>query len=359
MRITLIDPHVFSGFYMYNRGKKYNLHGYYIEFIKKYRPNIYITKAREYLRVRRFFKDINEEIDEFKVFYTSFSKKSLYSQTDVLIYMNGGVYSDSSLFKKFNGVKIYHIMDPQYLARKLNEFLVHAGVDYLFGYNSYDKYSEFVRLMYPSFQGRIIGIPFGFAPEWKVETPFEERRHKAILSGTMETFKAVRNSDYYNAVGDYFRFFSAKYNSMHEIRYMIDRDIPGYSHCVNSKILHWPSKDNFIEDIIGEFNKYKFFINDESLLNFCPIRTYEGIAAGCVMLAHEATCYDEWGFKDNQNCILFNKIEEIPEKIEYYLKNKRLLEKVQRDGLEYVRSNYNHVTIAKMLYSKIRGLYLE
>jgi len=359
MRITLIDPHAFSGFYMYNRNRKYNLHGYYIEFIKKYRPSIYITKAREYFSVRKFFKEINEKIDEFKVFYTPLSKRSLYSQTDVLIFMNGGVYSDLSLFKKFNGIKFYHIMDSQYLARELNEFLAHAGVDYLFGYNSYDKHSEFVRLMYPSFQDRIIGIPFGFAPVWKVETPFEERRHKALLSGTMETFQAVRNSDYYSAVADYFRFFSSKYNSMHEIRYTIDRDIPTYSHYVDSKILHWPKKDNFIEDVIGEFNKYKFFINDESLLNFCPIRTYEGIAAGCVMLAHEATCYNEWGFKDNQNCIMFNKIEEIPEKVEYYLKNERSLEKIQKNGFEYVKTNYNHVAIAKMLYNRIKGLYSE
>ncbi|MFC1896010.1 hypothetical protein ACFL0Q_05055, partial [Thermodesulfobacteriota bacterium] len=224
-RITLIDPHAFSGFYMYNRDIKYNLHGYYIEFIKKYRPNIYITKARDYYSVRRFFKEINEEIDGFKVFYTAFSKGSLYSQTDALIYMNGGVYSDSSLFKKFNGIKIYHIMDPQYLARELNEFLVHVGVDYLFGYNSYDKHSEFVKSMYPSFQDRIIGIPFGFAPVWTAMNLFKERRHKALLSGTMETFKAVRNSDYYDPVSDYFRFFSAQHNSMHETRYMIDRDI--------------------------------------------------------------------------------------------------------------------------------------
>ena len=344
---------------MYSGDIKYNLHGYYIEFIKKYKPSIYITKARDYFSVRRFFREINEEIDEFKVFCTGFSKRSLYSQTDVLVYMNGSVYSDLSLFQKFNGLKLYHIMDPQYFAREVNEFLVRAGVDFLFGYNSYDKHSEFVRLMYPSFQDRIIGIPFGFAPDWRVRVHFEERKHKAILSGTMETFNAVRNSDYCNAVCDYFRFFSAKYKSMHEIRYMIDRDIAAYSHCVDSKMLHWPKKDNFIEDIIGEFNKYKFFINDESLLNFCPIRTYEGIAAGCVMLAHDSSCYEEWGFKDEQNCIIINKINEIPDKIEYYRNNERLLKKIQRDGLGFVKSNYSHVAIASMLYDRIRGLYSE
>jgi len=357
MRITVFDPHRLSEFYRYNRNRKYNVHGYYIEFIKKYRPSIYITRARDYLKVRKFFKEINEEIDEFKVFYTAFSKRSLYSQADVLVYMNGGVYSDLSLFKKFNGLKIYHIMDPQYLARELNEFLVHAGVDYLFGYNSYDKHSEFVRLMYPSFQDRIIGIPFGFAPVWKAEVPFEERRQKALLSGTMETFKAVRNSDYYSAVGDYFRFFSAKYNSMHEIRYIIDREIPSYSHCVDSKILHWPNKDNFIEDIIGEFNKYKFFINDESLLTFCPIRTYEGIAAGCVMLAHEATCYDQWGFKDDVNCITFDKIKDIIKKIDYYLGHETRLRRIQTNGYNFVTRNFNHKAIADMLYNKIERLY--
>ena len=357
MKITLIDPHLFSGFYRYNDSEKYNVHGYIIKFIKKYKPNIYITNKKEFSRVLEFFKDINEEIDQFNIFYPSFIKKSLYNQTDVLLFMNGGVYSDLLLFRKFDGLKMYHIMDPQYQARKLNKFLVNAGVEYLFGYNSYDKHSEFVRLMYPSFQDKIIGIPFGFTSEWKVITSFRERKNRAILSGTMETFENVRKSDYYERVIDYYNYFRTINNSMHEIRYLIDSNMSYYSDWLDAKINHWPEKDNYIHDIVCEFNKYKFFINDESLLNFCPIRTYEGISAGCVMLAHKATCYDEWGFKDNINCIMFENIEEIPNKIEYYLKNEKLLNTIQKNGLEFVRINYNHRSVADFLYKSIYNVY--
>lgn len=381
MKITIIDPHHAIGDYRTDGSKKYFIHGWGVEFIKKYKPNIYITNIRQYLKIRKFFKDINENINDYIIYFaplskqpilrrfiknkkgtgefniSSFSRKSLYSNTDVLLYMNGGIYTDMSLFKEFNGLKIYHIMDPQYLARELGKYLDIAGIDYLLGYNSYDKHSDFVKLLYPGFENRIIGLPFGYGSMWNVITPFEKRKNKAILTGTMETFEYVKNSSYYEYVYDYYNYFNTKYNSMHEIRYIIDRDISYFSDCIDSKIHHWPKKDNFIKDVVAEFNKYKFFINDESLLNFCPIRTYEGIAAGCVMLAHDTTCYEEWGFKDGLNCIKFDRVEEIPEKIKYYLKNTKLLDKIRKNALDFVKCNYNHQSIADLLYEKIHNAY--
>ncbi|MGR3303183.1 MAG: glycosyltransferase [Candidatus Scalindua sp.] len=367
MKISIVDPHKHRGFNRYSKNIPYSIHGYMIEFIKKYKPNIYLTRKDSYSEVIDYFKDLKIETDRLNILLPSIFNRSLYRNTDVLIYINGWCGSDPAILRKFNGLKMFHIMDPQYHASELNEFLVNGGVDYLLGYNSYDKHSEFVRLMYPSFQDKIIRIPFGFAPKWKVITPFKERKSRAILAGTMETFEAVRKSDYYKKVIDYFHYFSPKYNSMHEIRYLIDRDISQYADYVDSKINHWPH--NLFEDPTTcpdrkknwtdneEFNKYKFFINDESLLNFCPIRTYEGIAAGCVMLAHEATCYAEWGFEDNLNCIKFNRIEEIPERIEYYLKNEKLLYAIQENGIKFVKDNYNHVSVADVLYKNIYNAY--
>jgi len=211
--------------------------------------------------------------------------------------------------------------------------------------------------MYPSFENRIIGIPFGFDPAWSVVTPFEKRVGKAFLQGTMETFKSVKAEKYHDDVLDYFQYFHEQFNSMHETRYLIDRDVSRYADFIDSKIRHWPQKANFIHDIIVEFNKYKFFINDESLLNFCPIRTYEGIAAGCVMIAHAESCYEEWGFIDGENCIMFSNVEDIPSKISYYLENPEKLNVVQQNGRSFVADNYNHSAIADMLYDRIQSTY--
>jgi len=362
LKITILNPHFHKSHFRNNKTTRYDIHGYYIEFIRKYKPSIYLSKKFYYSELCELFDDTGLNIDEFDINYPTMFQRSIFSNTDVLLDMNGGGIVSThpdyiQLYKKFNGLKIFHIMDPQYFAKELNAFLLKSGIDYLLGYNTYDKHSNFVRQIYPSFINKFIGIPFGYAPVWEKQIPFKRRKNMALLSGTMETFSRVKSSKYYKQVIDYYNFFHSSFNSMHEIRYLIDKNIEMYKKEIDSKINHWPEQNNYIEDIVGEFNKFRFFINDESLLNFCPIRTYEGIAAGCVLIAHEATCYKEWGFIDGKNCIMFNNINEIPDKIHYYIDNEELLKKINNNGYDLVTNNYNHKSIADKLYKAICELF--
>lgn len=348
--VALVDPHETLEYY------RFGAHNYIIEFLRKYRPHIYLSRFKDLFKLRQFLRDIGSQPNHYKIHY---SKNSLFECCNVLAYLNGGVHADASLFRDFPGLKIYHIMDPQYYARELNEFLMSTNIHYLMGYNSYDKHSDFARMMYPTFGGKILGIPFGFSSPWRMTVPFSERKDMAILSGTMETFEKVRIDKYYHAVKDYYDFFSNRFNSMHEIRYLIDRDIANYSGFVDNQIHHWPAKDNFKKDVVAEFNKYKYFINDESLLNFCPIRTYEGIAAGCVMIAHRASCFEEFGFVDGRNCLMFDDVNDIRKIIARYNLDRDGLSEIQRNGIEFVVTNYSHDKIADLIMTKIDYLWKE
>ena len=78
------------------------------------------------------------------------------------------------------------------------------------------------------------------------------------------------------------------------------------------------------------------------------------------MIAHESVCYSDYGFKDQNNYIAFNKydLSDLADKIRYYLFSApEKLEDIQKNGYNLVTSRFNHKSVAKLMYEKIQKLY--
>lgn len=368
MEITIIDPQsLIRGF-----DKHWKVHNYFTKFIKKYKPSVYFTSPKQYLVLLQYCAKTNINILELRILPTV---KSLRNYSDILFFPWGmgdikKIERIQSLFRVFDGMKIFHVMDHQNLAYECNEFLESSGVDYVMGYNRHDLHSPFFQMMYPRYIGKVIDVPFGFDDTWAVHKSFHERTDKCLGAGTIESLEWVRKS-YSHRVRDYLDYYSADYHSMHELRYLVNRERKKLGNIIDCKFNDVSKSINtneskkhysfFVEDVVGLFNNYKMFLNDESLLNFPPIRTYEGIAAGCVMVCHKDDSYTDYGFRDGETCIMFEKynLDEMEEKIIYYLyQAPEKLEAIQERSVNYVRENFNHAVIADMMYSKIRSAFL-
>lgn len=63
-------------------------------------------------------------------------------------------------------------------------------------------------------------------------------------------------------------------------------------------------------------------------------------AASCLLNTHFGD-EEVLGFKDKENCILFNTVREAVRKVEYYLRNKEELREITRKGYELVHKNHD------------------
>ena len=349
MKIAVIDPQNLVVFF----GS--NVHAYIVEFLKRYRPILFLSGYKYIYRFLRFMRSARLNISDFEVIFTL---GSLNSRADVLLYLHGGVYKYSKYLRKFSGLKIYHLMDAHYLAREINELLENCGVDYVMCYSRQDKHSSFFRKMYPSYIGKVIDIPFGFKSMYIETKRFSDRLSKCLGTGTLEPFEVYKGTTYAKRTKDYLDYFSDMH-SIHELRFLLDKNSAKLSDILDCRFHHYPQKDNYIEDIVGTLNSYKMFVNDDSLMNFPPARTFEAMACGCVMVCQDCDCYTDYGFIDGKNCIKFQKydLDDFRDKVMYYLKEQEKLERIQKEGTKFVTENYNHGSIADLMYRKIAEKY--
>jgi len=363
MRITIINPTSLC----FSFGHQWKVHNYFSKYIQKYKPNVYFTDLKKYALLPLFCQKTGTKLSDLNIIN---SIGSLKRNTDVLLYPWGigdgeqkRIKKISTIFKQFTGMKVFHVMDHQYLASTCNEMLETSGVDYVMGYARHDIHSSFFRHMYPKYDRRVIDIPFGFDDEWTVRNQYQARLNRCLGTGTIEPFESENIKRNRDKLTDYLKHFGWKYHCMHELRYLVNEAQRELRDIMDCRFHTKNKKDaNYVPDVVGLFNEYKLFVNDESLLNFPPIRTYEGIAAGCVMVCNKNGCYEEIGFKDKINCIMFKKydLHDMAEKTRYYLFEKpEELEAIQKRAVEFVRARFNHSKVADLMHSKLSSAFGE
>mgnify|MGYP001564971146 CR=1 FL=1 len=343
MKIAIHNP-MFSG--------TSGVNGWVSEFIRLYKPSIYISHPHYVPRLLYFFSRFHLNPLDCKFI---FSLKNLNANADVLLCFNGRPYLEQNKpVKNFNGLKIYHLMDCIYFPTISNKILQKAGVDFVFGYARHDKYFEFFQKKYPQYQNRVIPVPFGFASRFQENVPFKERKDKVIALGSVNScVDPIHAIDDFEESNQFFLAHGEKF--MHKFRRMLVENEAQLSNIMDSKLPHFPKIKDFSYDMVEIFNQYKMFVGCESLLYFPPVKTFEGPASGSVLVCSEHPCFSDYGFEDGVNCIKHREfdINNFREKVSFYLNNPDKLEQVQKRGTQFVRDNYNHQKVAQYVYSKI------
>lgn len=333
-------------------GGAVGINGWILEFVKLYKPAIFISDIRYLPRLLYFFSKFHLNPLDYRFI---FSLKDLNATVDVLAGFNGFIYMERNKpVKGFNGLKIYHLMDYTYFPKLSGEILANAGVDFVLGYASHDRYCQFFQKNYQRYQGKVIPVPFGFAPRFREITPFRERENKVMALGSVNSFIDPEHTiSEFEELNQFFLRQDEKF--MHKFRRLLVENEKQLSDIMDSKLPHFPRVKDFSYDMADTFNQYKMFVSCESLQYFPPAKTFEGPASGAVLVCSDHPCFSDYGFEDGMNCIKHKQfdINDFRDRVLFYLKNPDKLEKIKKIGTQFVRDNYSHKKVAEYVYSKI------
>ena len=346
MRVAVEEP----SFLLFEGDITQNFYGYQKYYTQKYAEVIYTHKLRTAVRYRLKLKKLNMQ-NNVKIVI---SERKLNKYADVLIGFN--TYRDKTNgVEKFNGIKIYDIRDHHMQVRRVQHFLETAGVDYLIAGGQLDQHSTFFNREFSRYNGKVLSIPYGYAERFKEVKPFGERINKAVGLGSINLVNDQRqNVDDMKPVVDFFRGRTWT----HETRAYIALHADEFEDCIDSFFPSVEQQKDFSYDAVERLNQYTMFINDAGNFNFPAIRTYEGIACGCVMVAAENPIYEELGFIKDVNYIAFaeNDFDEMKQKIRYYMENKAELEEIQKNSLKLAKL-YSQELVADRLQEKVKSVF--
>lgn len=279
---------------------------------------------------------------------------------------------------KIPGMKVFSMIHFGQQEAEMSCLMQSLDVDVIFNESNLAKFSDMFRKFYSWYKKDLIVHPFVFQERFKPIKPFVERENKVFTTGTV-TYK--ENDDFISVYGDPCVQPIRRMMKVHGLEYpeLIYSTCSDYSE--DAKTQKLSANANFFRrlwytfyykthasqqkqycsfDMVEMFNNYKMCLVGEEILGVPGIGAIEGMACGCAMLGLNTGLYEEYGLKEGVHYIGHNgTFEDILEKIRYWQKteNQKRLEKIAKDGCEYVRSHFNSNAVAEELYNKLVAVY--
>ena len=351
MRVAVLNPYFLFG------DQTRNFNGYNSQFVRQFKPVLYFPCGFfDHFAKRRAVKDDLRKAgyspDDFLLAFTA---REVNRAADVLVDFNGRPdMAPEGVYRSFRGMKFVHVMDYVFRASDAYAALFAGGVDYVLGYTDHSKHCAFFQKFYPGYSGKVIPVPFGFASRFKKLKPFVERAPKVVALGAVNPVDdpAVPNR---RELLDYINFYK-DVRWTHQWRRRLLENEADLSDILVSMLPHFPQTKNPNYDAVKLMNDYQMFVNDEGLMAFPPARTYEGPAAGAVMVASSHASYRDLGFIDGVNCVMHSGLDlkDFRGKVEFYIENQDKLATLSDAGHKLVTSRYSHELVAKQLFADIK-----
>ncbi len=337
------------------------IHDYIVEFLKISRPSIQISSKNEFVNWGKFI--IKKRLPLHWNYI--FDNKSKLSNFDAWICFAGNNHINRVNFpKNFKGLKIYHIMDIIFKPDEASKILFKNNIDFLLSYSQLDLWHPLFFEYFQNFKNRLIAWPFGYNKRFKNLIDWNNRESKASIMGSIHKISNEENIGAVRKIKD--EDFKAYQNNgniiwSHQIRNLVRSNYSKLDDCIYSYLPDFNNAVNVGYDSVTELNKYKIFINDHGLCHFPPARTYEGCASGSVMLCKKDICFDIFGFKHNENCIMIDKIDshhDLSYNIKKYLDDESKLRFIQHNSLSHI-NKFSHVELGKKISLLINHLNNE
>jgi hypothetical protein len=93
---------------------------------------------------------------------------------------------------------------------------------------------------------------------------------------------------------------------------------------------------------IQAINQSKICITSNNKFKSLSIKYTEFLSCGSFMLADKPEDFEEFGYVDKKHLILYDDLNDLKNKINYYLKHDSEREEIAKNGMEFVRKNHNN-----------------
>ena len=103
---------------------------------------------------------------------------------------------------------------------------------------------------------------------------------------------------------------------------------------------------------VKKLNESKMFIISNNINKRLSMKYTEAMACGAFVLADEPEDLDIQGFKRDKHLVLYKGMDDLKDKIRYYLKNNQERNEIAKSGMEFVRKNHSCSTRVKQ-FTKI------
>lgn len=88
-------------------------------------------------------------------------------------------------------------------------------------------------------------------------------------------------------------------------------------------------------------NKCKIIVTSNNIYNSLSMRYTETLACGGFLLADRPTDLDLVGLKDGKHLVIYNDVNDLKDKIRFYLEYDKERQKIEQQGMDFVRKNHS------------------
>jgi Glycosyl transferases group 1 len=214
-----------------------------------------------------------------------------------------------------------YVIDSHYQQTFRKEYILKNKIDIVFSVTK-----ENFLIGYPEFASRFAWLPWsintGVFKDWNLQ-----KKYDYLLMGLVHPV-AEGNYPFRKKVLETFRHNP---NFKHHAH-------PGH-------LVNWTSNPLVDIKYSKEINKAKIFFTCGSTLNYPVMKFFEVPACNTLLLAESNNDIFELGFRDKVNFISC-KSNDVKEKAEFYLKNKKIRNQISKNGYNFIRKRHSNITRA-------------
>lgn len=276
---------------------------------------------------------------------------------------------DKSFFKKFSGKKVLH-MTHYFLNTSKNSSIINKTKINAYLAEANLLKNKFFCKFYKT--SKMVVLPLVLRNKYMSYVPYKERKNICLALGSLTFFD---RSEVFN---DYISFF--KINHLHPVREMIYKNKQKIKHVIDceihptraalkksldKKILAFfnfkkTKNDYYSFNVVDKLNKYKMFVSAEENIGLPSINFIEGMACGCAYLGLKSYIYEDLGLVDGINYIAYDgTLPDLINKINYYQKHQKKLQKIAESGCQYVRSNFKKEMVVNKFLRDMEKIFFS
>ena len=220
-----------------------------------------------------------------------------------------------------------------------NILKVHFAGDYFSSSHNYPKFKR-------GLQGYNFDLVFGASSVVVKQLQKEHKGKKQFVlpnSADLHVFRKLNLAKRYDVAAS----FTIQKRDSHLFRYKILEMIQ------DMDISAWTGHAWFDAATI-KINQVKICINENTEFKFVNTRIPETLACGTFLLTDESEDLIKFGYKDRYHLVIFDGLNDLKEKIYYYLKHEKEREQIAQQGMKFVRTNYSNEKRVKKLLEFIQ-----